>query len=123
MDRIQILTDFKTNLVNFIDELIEQFPEEQDLVVIRIFLNDQIPIADVMNTFISKILPLSDMIKKRDENFFINNNVLFEKLDKNKVNHFKKLWRSSKLDAEDRKIIWKWYDLFLSLAEKYQKIC
>jgi hypothetical protein len=123
MDRIQILTDFKTNLVNFIDELIEQFPEEQDLVVIRIFLNDQIPIADVMNTFISKILPLSDMIKKRDENFFINNNVLFEKLDKNKVNNFKKLWRSSKLDAEDRKIIWKWYDLFLSLAEKYQKIC
>ena len=121
MNRIQILTDFKNNLVNFFDELIEQFPEEGDLVVIRIFLNDQIPIVEIMNTFIVKILPLSDMIKKRDENFFINNNVLFEKLEKNKVNHFKKLWRSDKLDAQDRQVIWRWYDCFLSLAEKYQK--
>lgn len=121
MNRIQILTDFKNNLVNFFDELIEQFPEEGDLVVIRIFLNDQIPIAEIMNTFIVKILPLSDMIKKRDENFFINNNVLFEKLEKNKVSHFKKLWRSDKLDAQDRQVIWRWYDCFLSLAEKYQK--
>ena len=121
MNKTQILMDFKASLVNFFDELIEQFPEEGDLVVIRIFLNDQIPIADVMSTFISKIVPLSDMVKKRDDNFFIQNNVLFEKLDKSKVNHFKKLWRSDRLDLEDRQVIWKWYDLFLSLAEKYQK--
>ena len=119
--KIQILIDFKTSLVNFFDELIEQFPEEGDLVVIRIFLNDQVPIVDVMNTVISKLLPLKELVKKRDESFFINNNVLFDKLDKNKVNHFKKLWRSDKLDAEDRKVIWQWYDLFISLTEKYQK--
>ena len=119
--KIQILIDFKTSLVNFFDELIEQFPEEGDLVVIRIFLNDQVPIADVMNTVIAKLLPLKELVKKRDESFFINNNVLFDKLDKNKVNHFKKLWRSDKLDAEDRKVIWQWYDLFISLTEKYQK--
>ena len=119
--KIQILIDFKTSLVNFFDELIEQFPEEGDLVVIRIFLNDQVPIVDVMNTVISKLLPLKELVKKRDESFFINNNVLFDKLDKNKVNHFKNLWRSDKLDVEDRKAIWKWYDLFISLTEKYQK--
>ena len=112
--------DFKASLVNFFDELIEQFPEEGDLVVIRIFLNDQIPIADVMSTFISKIVPLSDMVKKRDDNFFIQNNVLFEKLDKSKVNHFKKLWRSDRLDLEDRQVIWKWYDL---TCREISKIC
>ena len=74
-----------------------------------------------MNTVIAKLLPLKELVKKRDESFFINNNVLFDKLDKNKVNHFKKLWRSDKLDAEDRKVIWQWYDLFISLTEKYQK--
>jgi len=121
MSRIQILTDFKSSLVNFFDELIEQFPEEGDLVVIRIFLNDQVPIADVMATVVAKLLPLKDLVKKRDESFFINNNVLFDKLDKNKVNHFKTLWKSSKLDQEDRDVIWKWYDLFISLSEKYQK--
>jgi hypothetical protein len=121
MSKIQILTDFKSSLVNFFDELIEQFPEEGDLVVIRIFLNDQVPIADVMATVVAKLLPLKDLVKKRDESFFINNNVLFDKLDKNKVNHFKTMWKSSKLDQEDRDVIWKWYDLFISLSEKYQK--
>lgn len=119
--RIQILTDFKTNLVSFLDELIEQFPEEGDLVIARIFLNDQVPIADVMNTFITNLLPLKDMVKQRNDDFFLNNNVLFDRLDKNKVNHFKRLWRSERLDAEDRQVIWKWYDLFISLSEKYQK--
>jgi hypothetical protein len=121
MSKIQILTEFKNSLVSFLDELIEQFPEEGDLVVIRIFLNDQVPIADVMSTMISKLLPLKEMVKKRDDNFFLNNNVLFDKLNKEKVNHFKILWKSDRLDAEDRSVIWRWYDLFINLTEKYQK--
>jgi hypothetical protein len=74
-----------------------------------------------MNTFITKLLPLKEMIKQRNDDFFLNNNILFDKLDKNKVNHFKKLWRSDRLDSEDRQAMWKWYDLFISLSEKYQK--
>lgn len=119
--RIQILSEFKSNLVSFLDELIEQFPEEGDLVIARIFLNDQVPIADVMNTFITNLLPLKDMVKQRNDDFFLNNNVLFDRLDKNKVNHFKKLWRSERLDKEDRQVIWQWYDLFISLSDRYQK--
>ena len=123
MSKIQILTDFKTALVNFFDELIEQFPEEGDLVMLRIFLNDQVPIADVMGVFIAKLLPLKEIVTKRDENFFMGPGAasLFEKLDKSKVNYFKILWRSDRLDADDRAQIWKWYDYFMILAEKYQK--
>jgi hypothetical protein len=119
--KIQILSEFKTNLVNFLDELIEQFPEEGDLIVLRIFLNDQVPIADIMSTFVRKLLPLKDMVKKRDQSFFLNNNILFEKLNKDKVNHFKTLWLSPKLDSDDRDVIWAWYDLFISIAERYTK--
>lgn len=121
MSKIQILIDFKNSLVNFLDELIEQFPEEGDLVVARIFLNDQVPIEQIMNVVISKLLPLKDMVKRKDEDFFINNNVLFEQINKDKVNRFKILWRSDRLDNEDRLVIWRWYELFISLAEKYQK--
>ena len=123
MSKIQILIDFKTALVNFFDELIEQFPEEGDLVMLRIFLNDQIPIADVMAVFISKLLPLKDIVTKRDVNFFLGAGAasLFEKLDKTKVNYFKILWQSDRLDDSDRDQIWKWYDYFMILAEKYQK--
>jgi hypothetical protein len=38
-----------------------------------------------------------------------------------KVNHFKDLWLSDKLDDNDRDIIWKWMDLFISIADKYYK--
>ena len=123
MSRIPILTDFKNALVNFFDELIEQFPEEGDLVMLRIFLNDQVPIADVMSVFIAKLLPLKDIVTKRDVNFFLGTGAasLFEKLDKSKVNYFKILWQSDRLDDSDRTQIWKWYDYFMILAEKYQK--
>lgn len=119
--KLQILLDFKKNLVAFLDELIQQFPEEGDLIVLRIFLNDQVPIEEVMSSFAEKCLPLKDVIKKRDESFFLNENVLFSKIDQNKVNHFRRLWTSKKLDNEDRAVIWAWYDAFILLAEKYVK--
>lgn len=119
--KVQILTDFKTNLVSFLDELIEQFPEEGDLIVIRIFLNDQVPIVDVMENFVKKLLPLKEIVKRRDESFFVNNNVLFENINKEKVNRFKELWLSTKLDQDDKDAIWAWYELFISISEKYVK--
>jgi hypothetical protein len=122
MSKLQILLDFKSNLISFLDELILNFPEEGDLIILRIFLNDQVPIEDVMKTFCEKSLPFKESIKKRDETFFMNNNSLFEKVNQNKVNHFRKLWTSPKLDKEDKEIIWAWYDTFITLAEKYTKL-
>lgn len=116
-----IMKNFQTNLIIFFDELINQFPQEADLVIARIFLKDQVPIADVMNYFCLKLTPLKPLVTKRDEKFFVENNILFEDLQKSKVNHFKKLWRSGLLDDEDKETIFKWFDTFLFLAEKYQK--
>ena len=75
-----------------------------------------------MQTFCEKCLPLKSTIKSRDESFFLNNSLFFEKVDKSKVNHFRKLWQSDKLDASDKQVIWSWYDSFLALAEKYTKL-
>ena len=122
MSEIKILMEFKNSLITFIDELIPQFPEEGDLVIIRIFLKDQVPIADVMNHIIHMILPLKQLVVSKDESFFLDNNVLFSALNSGKVNHFKKLWRSGRLDNEDKNVVWKWMTSFIYLAEKYQKI-
>ena len=122
MSEIKILKEFKNSLITFIDELIPQFPEEGDLVIIRIFLKDQVPIADVMNHIIHMILPLKQLVVSKDESFFLDNNVLFSALNSGKVNHFKKLWRSGRLDNEDKNVVWKWMTSFIYLAEKYQKI-
>jgi len=121
MENLQILNEFKKNLVNFFDELIDQFPEEGDFVLIRILIKDQLPITEVMNYFISEILPHKAMIKSRDERIFTEMNVLYFGLEKNQSNGIRKVWKSSSLDKEDREIIWKWFDTFVFLVEKYQR--
>jgi len=124
MSETQILIQFKNSLVSFIDELIEAFPQEPDLIILRIFLKDQVPVQDVMNKFIHAINKDGQQIKKdieqRNESVFLKNDI-FEAIAKSKSINFSKLWRSDTLDDEERKIIWKWIDSFVLLSERYVK--
>lgn len=125
MSELEILQQFKKMLISFLDELIDQFPKEADLVIFRIFLKDRVPIVNIMNYFVLKILPFKEMVDERNEDFFMNHCSLFEDMqnqqNKGKINHFKKLWRSSLLDDEDKRVVWDWFDSFIFLTEKYQK--
>lgn len=118
---IIILNQYKQHLISFLDELISQFPEEPDLIILRIFFNDQIPIKNVVETFAHKLLSVREMISKRDEIFFLEHNGIFDTINKDKVNHFKRLWRSGRLDKEDKEVVWRWIDSFVILTDKYQK--
>lgn len=120
MSTTTILKTFKENLITFLDELIGQMPTEGDLVIARIFIKDQVPVETILQYFCFKLLPLKDLVKQRNAGFFLNNNILFSKISKDKVNHFKKLWRSGSLDDDDKETIFKWFDTFIYLAEKYQ---
>ena len=123
MSENEVLIEFKTQLVSFFDELITQFPQEGDLVVLRLFVTNQMPIKYIMNTFIQKIntndQELRKMVKDRNECFFLENNI-FENVCKEKILRFKKLWRSA-LDTEDKEVIWTWIDAFIYLGDKYTK--
>ena len=126
MSEILILKEFKKNLISFVDELIDQFPSEGDLVILRIYFNDQCEIKEVMESFTQYLNKDDNIIKKnieeRNDSFFLNHNTLFENVvDKTKIIHFKKIWRSPQLDQEDKEIIWKWIDSFVFLSDKYAK--
>ena len=75
MSEINILSIFKTNLISFVDELIGQFPREPDLIILRIFLKDQVPIQDVMSKFIYAINKDDQKNKKdiKDRNDIVTN--------------------------------------------------
>jgi len=124
MSEFEVLTEFKKQLILFFDELITQFPLEGDLVVIRLFFSNQIPVQNVINIFNHKIntndQELRKMVKERNECFFLEHNI-FDNLGKEKVIHFKKLWRSETLDNEDKEVIWKWIDTFIYLGDKHSK--
>lgn len=120
--KIRILNEFRTQLINFLDEIIEQFPLETDFVLIRLFLKD-LPATDIIGRFIRDLLPLKNEVDKRNESFFLENTILYTggQVQTSKIDHIKSLWTSNKLDANDKKVIWDWMDLFMKLADTYHK--
>lgn len=114
-----ILERFKKAYMSFIDELLEQFPNEPDLIIIRVFLEDQVPVSVVADTFVERILPHRGMINNRDEVFFLENNHIFDMVDTGKVIHFKDIWK--RLDDDDKDAIWKWFDTLCTIVEAYKK--
>lgn len=122
MSELELLRQLKEQLVGFLDELIETFPDEPDFVIFRIFVNDRIPITDIMRYIVVNLCPLQEMVKRRDESFFLDHNILFERFsdaESSKVNHFKKLWTSGGLVDKDKEAIWKWFLTFIYLGNKY----
>jgi hypothetical protein len=118
---MDILQQFKTNLVSFFDELIDMFPDESQFVMFRILIKDQLPIVLVMDQFIKNVMPLRDTIKKRDDRIFTESDALYFGMDKTETDVFRRIWISPSLDREDRAAIWKWLDAFVIIADKYIK--
>jgi len=117
-----ILVEFKKSIITFIDELIDTFPSETDFVLLRIYCKDRVTPDAIMNQFIRNVLPHKDVVANRDDSFFLEKNVILTNATyAGKVNHFKKLWKSTHLDDDDKNVIWQWFDTFIALAERYQQ--
>lgn len=122
-DRIKVIEVFKNNLVNFIEILIEQFPTETDLIIIRTFFLEMCSAVDIINYFSHKLLndKVKTMIEKQNDQFFIENDTLFSDIkNKQKVFHFKNVW----LTATDnqKKSIWQWFNKLVRIAEIYKSV-
>jgi hypothetical protein len=120
--QIDILIKFKNILVLFIDELIEQFPYDSDLILCRIYIKDQIPVENIMKLFIIHFYPQKNLIEEKNELFFMEGTKSFFEHLKLKTNVFKKIWTSDTLDDEDRTVIWEWINSLLTLVDKYYKL-
>ncbi len=119
-NNITVLGIFHKRLIGFLDELINQFPDEPDLVIMRILIKDQVPIKNIMENMKIKLYKCRNMIESRNELFFLQNDSLFSDVSKDKVNHFKKIWRSNSLDDDDREVIWLWIDSFVAISDEYK---
>ena len=123
-NQVKSLELFKTQVLKFIDELIDQFPKEDQFIVIRVFVKDQIPLTDVLGRFIQEVLPLHSIIENRDTDFFLNNDAIYRSLGdigKNGVDKLKILWQSNYLDDDDREQIWNWMYLLIKISKKHYK--
>lgn len=115
---LELLDLFKKNMIDFLDELITQFDEEPDLIVMRFFLSEQVPVELLMKQFNKIVMPNSDLIRKRDEQFFLEHDNIFGASPKDKVLHFKNLYL--KMQPDDRDTLWAWFQLFISICDKWK---
>lgn len=108
---------FKDYLNDFFDELIQQYPQEGDLLIMRFFLSEQTPMEELLKQFIRYVLPLRSAIANRDETFFLERDNIFGTSPKDKVVQFKNLYLG--MSKEDRLILFEWFDCFVKLADEY----
>jgi hypothetical protein len=123
--KLQLLSTFKTQLISFCEELCELLPDDnEEFILLKIFIDSQIPIELAMQNFIRKINKnegeVKNMIKERNDQFFLTKNV-FKFVSKEKINKLSSVWNSNKLDAEDKDAIWRWMELFVNISVKYQQ--
>jgi hypothetical protein len=122
LSKIEILKIFRQKLIDFLDALREKLPKENDIVVLRVYFAEQIPIELAMQIFSKRILPFEDMVNNHDERFFLEENDLFEGLKRDKVHYFKTLWTSPNFTSSDKEVLWKWFKAFLKLAKLYSEL-
>ena len=125
MESLQIIPELlHKEMINFIDSLKSIFEENQiddnDLIYIEFFITKMQP-SDAMNHIIDKVLPFSNYIKTRSDNFFYKNKNIFGKLPEDKVNYFSDLWKNNKLKQEDKDEIWEYFEAFIGFAERFKK--
>ena len=119
MSKTDVLNKFKNTLVSFMDEMIEQFPHDSELIICRIYIKDQIPIVNLMDLFIKYFLPHKQLIIDKNEKFFLFETKEFFQNLKINTDIFRKIWLSDVLDSEDRDIIWEWINSIITIVEKY----
>jgi hypothetical protein len=120
MSKVRILTLFKKNFTELIDELIDKLDGNGDLIAFRVLIVNQIPVTTLMDKFVDFVVPYKDQITDRDESYFINDTNVFSMVgDASKVNYFKDVWQSGKLTDDDKDTIFKYFDVFIKLAETY----
>jgi hypothetical protein len=122
---IQAYQVLQTNLVAFLDELIEMFPTEGDFVIYRIMVKDRIPIMDVANMMAEYLLPEKEAVKVAVKAAISGNpapfndriNMMFSKFGGvSEIKSYKALFDD--MDNDSKTAIWKWLHVFIHLLEK-----
>jgi len=122
-EETKILTVFKSQLVKFVQDLCTQFPSEGDFLALKFFIEQQIPVKDLMYGWIKQVnkkdKKVKIMIRERNDIFFIENNP-FRFMTEKRLEKFSGMWMSQ--SEESKKIIWDWMDLFIKISDKFETI-
>lgn len=120
MLRTNILIKYKSLLVEFCNELSEQFPHEGDFRIAKVILSSsQIPTEKLMTNFLKNLTPdIREKIKNRDIEFLHTGNP-FSFIADSRFAKFTDLILGGTVSDEDKDIIWQWIEALVKIADKY----
>ena len=124
LKKFQYIKLFKDKMVDFLDELIEQLPGEPVFLLLRIFVNDKIPVNDVLGRFMKDCLKYKDYVQNRNDLLFTQGDFLYssyaEEFGREYLDQFKTFWLDEKyLSKQSKEVVWQWFDLFYKLSMDY----
>ena len=128
MSSEQHLNDMKKTVLEFIGDLKDNVltaPEDQgDLVLVEFYFNRMHPLM-LMEHIIKHVAPHRQQIESRNVQFFIEQkDKIFANLEPSKVDYFAKMCSvegKEGIGAENRDVIWAYFDTMLCIAAKYKK--
>ena len=111
--------ELKKQKIKFFDELIEQFPCEPNFVLVRIWIQDQLPESEYMKRFTNQLYPHKECVESKNPELFKIFDKMMSKGWKSSTPVFQKIYEDS--DEDDRNVLWQWINLFLKIVENHIK--
>ena len=124
METISITDMFTTQLVMFMDELIDQFPACSSCIPIRIDLTTRMTDASaVVGAFVDRISANSSrarqLLHARDDAF--GSEHVFRSLYPADPEWFARVWADPRMTAEIKGTIWRWLDSFVFMGDQWAR--
>lgn len=120
---MSLLSAFNTNIINFLEDCILIFPNDNDFKVYKRGLEMLIKYNPrKINTIYKEYIEIyRDKIEEKNEQFFLENN--YEEVKKynedeifNVINKLKTYWVN--IDKNNKEKIWGWIDLLTKISDK-----
>ena len=118
----KVMDQLRDQVLNLLDDLLSICPNEPDILLVRLFFENQVDPETLMQGFTKWVHPWKAYIKAHNEEYFEKNDHIFGPLPADKVTYFKLRMKDGTFDKEDKDIIWAYFQVFISLIEQYNKI-
>lgn len=120
---MSILSAFNNIIINFIDDCVLVFPEEDDFKVFKRGLNVLIKFnpKKILNIFKQYLVLYRQKIEEKNEDFFLENDYDIVKKYNDKeifdiINKIKKYWKTLNNNNKDK--IWEYLVLLVQISDK-----
>lgn len=117
------LKAFNTQLVNFIQDLVRQYPKDGDLIIYGEAIETLVKIDSrkCLTNFIKYVYPHKKEIMSEDDSYFLGYNVSGHSESTDEIeklsDKIKKIWETNCTD-DTKKTIWKYFKVLIILSEK-----